>query len=581
MATVTRSASYPNVLLVTGDDVVTGDYRGNLQRLFEGSSSPGPVRSGSHDFWATYQVGSAATPNHSWADPAVRPRLRRGILELAAPPAAWDAATLSDRLGTLIHEVGHGWLVPRDLTVRSAEFWPAPGRVAPGMDGYDASIAFTEGSRFWGPALVARQGSHWSAWMSSGGSCMDGLAWRGEGDSDGLDRWGPQALPPVTLSPVGLPELALGARYGDVDLVLMGVISPAEAFAVDGNRLRWLEPRLMAPLDYHAGLVVLFGFNDALYFGFHTDHRQLAVQRTNGSTTTASAMDNRPFPDATRAVALRIIRRGNTYVFQARYSAMTADLLARHLAGSDSWPPPTAGPVTSEWTTVAVREAAERPLAVGMGVKTWRPILCEAHFQHLELYANGAERVLTTAVDLPAWIPSPTSGLSALPDRLVRYQPAAGSRVRRRDAVATVATPWNDFDAANRYVEYDSFDDWSSVNRSPKLLAAAPPGDFVIATTARIDRSGLSPWAGGDAGNKTMWGRERSAPMSDVVLPAWLPPLQAPPPGNAYKTAFMIIARSAADIRPEHERAVDTLRRYFDAAMPHLTRNRRTSDSTL
>src|SRR5262249_7748282 len=153
---------------------------------------------------------------------------------------------------------------------------------------------------------------------------------------------------------------------------------------------------------------------------------------------------------------------GTTYVFQARQSTITADLLPRHLAGAQSWPPPSANPVGAPWTTVAVLQANERPMAVGMGVKTWRPILCEAHFQNLEVAAGGAEHAWTTAVDLPSWTPSPTSGLSSLPERLVKYQPAAGSRVRRRSAVATVATPWNDFDSDGRYVGFDAFDDWTS-----------------------------------------------------------------------------------------------------------------------
>jgi hypothetical protein len=570
------------VLLVTGDDVVTGDYRGNLQRLFEGAESPGPVRAGTHDFWATYQVGSAANPNFSWADPQVTPRPRRGILELAAPPTASDVATLAPRLGTLIHEFGHGWLLPRDLTVRSTEYWPSPGRTAPGMDGGDASIAFTEGSRFWGPAFVARQGSHWSAWVSTGGSCMDGLPWRREGNADGLDRWGPHTLPPITLSPAGLPSMQLPARFGDVDKVLMSVMAPSEAFASDGNRLFWMEPRLMAPLEYHAGLAVLFGFNDAFYFGFYGDHRELAVQRTGGPITRVSAPDNRPFLDPRRAVALRVIRRADSYVFQARYSTITTDIGARHLGGSDSWAPPSPGPITTDWTTVSVQRAAERPLAVGMGVKTWRPILCEAHFQHLEVYSSGVQSVLTTSIDPPSWMPSPTSGLSSLPpDRLVRYEPAAGSRVRRRGVIASVATPWQDFDASGRYVANDAFNDWTNANRAPKLLAAAPAGDFAIATTARVDRSGLSPWSGGAALNKTMWGHERSARVTDLVLPEWIAPLQTPPPGNTFKVAFMIVARNASDITAGQEQAVDTLRRYFDASMPPLTDNRRACDSTL
>lgn len=173
MASVARSIRFPNVLLVTGPDLISGDYRDNLVNLLEAVGGASPVGAGTHDFWATFRVGSAATPNHDKMDASRRPRIRRGILELASPPTATDVATLAPRLFTLVHEIGHGWLVPRDLTVRDPSYWPGPDRSGPGMDGYDASIAFTEVSRFWGPALIARQGRHWSVWAHSGGAGMD------------------------------------------------------------------------------------------------------------------------------------------------------------------------------------------------------------------------------------------------------------------------------------------------------------------------------------------------------------------------------------------------------------------------
>src|SRR4051794_39902270 len=102
MATVTRSAAYPNVLLVTGADVVAGNYRANLVSLLEASGATNPVRAGSHHVWATYQVGSAANPNHSYADWSVRPLPRLGVIELADPPASTDPSVLRPRLATLI-----------------------------------------------------------------------------------------------------------------------------------------------------------------------------------------------------------------------------------------------------------------------------------------------------------------------------------------------------------------------------------------------------------------------------------------------------------------------------------------------
>src|SRR6478735_4366155 len=109
MATIARSANYPNLLLVTGQDVVSGDYRANLINLLEASGSSTPVNVGSHHVWATYQLGSAANPNHGYADWDIRPLPRLGVIELADPPSSTRVQVLGDRLSTLIHEFGHNW----------------------------------------------------------------------------------------------------------------------------------------------------------------------------------------------------------------------------------------------------------------------------------------------------------------------------------------------------------------------------------------------------------------------------------------------------------------------------------------
>lgn len=581
MATVTRSAAYPNILLVTGDDVVAGDYRANLLRLLEAPGATDPVRAGSHHVWATYQVGSAANPNHSYVDWSVRPLPRLGVIELADPPMSTDPSVLGPRLTTLIHEFGHNWLVPRDLTVRSQSYWPWPERVAPGIDGWDASHAFHDGLTYAGPALVARQGVHWSSWVSTGGSCMDGTAWTREDAGGGLARWTAQPFMAPMMQVPGLADLQLPARYGDVDLVLMGVSAREEAFAREGNRLVWLEPRLMAPLDYHAGLVVMFTPSDGVFFGFYRDHRTVAVQRTGQASNPASAAGYRPFPDTSAAVALRVIRRGEHLVFQARLDRLRTDLTPHLLDSTSTWPPPSGAALDGSWSTVAEMVEPRRPLAVGVGVKTWRPILAECIFGPLEYAAGGHQGAYTVAGGLPEWQLSPTSGFGSLPARLVAYRPAPGARLTPRGTTLSVCAPYSAFDSTGRQLDVPGFDHWTTIDRAPRALAAAPSGDFVIATTARLDRSGLSPGSGGATSGVTMWGTERSAPMSQLVWPPALDAIRGSPPNDTYNTAFMITAPRPSDITAAHQQSVDAIRRYWDVAVPLVTLNRRRSASTM
>jgi hypothetical protein len=85
-------------------------------------------------------------------------------------------------------------------------------------------------------------------------------------------------------------------RYNDLDLAIMGLIRPEDAYPDQQGQVHWIEPRLTTPLSFRAGLLVAFQIglvnpenppervaNDFIFFGLSQDHRRLAVERTDGS----------------------------------------------------------------------------------------------------------------------------------------------------------------------------------------------------------------------------------------------------------------------------------------------------------
>jgi hypothetical protein len=411
---------------------------------------------------------------------------------------------------------------------------------------------------------------------------MDGLPWNTTGMDDAHQRWELRtpALPDMTAP--GLPAVPLTVKFNDFDLLVMGVKSASEAYAESGNRFRWLEPRYTTPLNYTAGVCVAFSRNDFLYFGFTTDHRRLGVQQSGGALQQFDLPSYRPLASDLNNIALRIVRRGNQYHMQARLDHdARPQLNARLLSGVDPLPAPAPGMPLDTFRTLTVSTHAGEPQAVGMIVKTWSAVLCEAAFLHLEVLSRGAESALNTGIVPPSWTFDPATGYSTLPDWLVFDRPVAGPRVRTRNGRLHITVPWEFLDSNGRIVSPGPLNHWDNVDNAPKLLTRAPRGDFALATSARIMKSVNWPGVGGGALGTTMWGSERSARTPDVVFPPTTLPKQSPPPGNTYKTAYILVAPRRADMSDDTIRRIDVVRRYTDSAFNVATIRRRNFDSTL
>jgi hypothetical protein len=427
------------------------------------------------------------------------------------------------------------------------------------------------------PALLARQNSHWSCYVNFN-SCMDSVQWDRMSAGAGISKWTQRSPAPAAVRSGSLAPAETNAFYSDLDLYLMGVRRGDQCFTETGGQFYWLDPKLSLgpPMQYHTGLFVAFSPTDYIYFGFYNDHGKLRVERSSTGERSAIADIGpafQPLRNEYEAMMLRVVKRGDNYLFQARRGNSATTLLAGtgplmfddiDAAGSA----PTGGDYSGWQTVGGSNVAAALPQAIGVITKTWNPILAEGKFFSFEVRQDRTN----TALRLFDVLPTDTNShaLSSLPaDRLIADTPQAGALFRRRNFAMIMGVPY----AA-------PYDHWSTVNHAPKMMTRAPRGDFSFGITAKVHRSLVSPWAGGAAAGMTMWGIEHSANVRDVIVPDRIRRNWIPSPVT-HKNAFIIVTNRRSDIRTQDLVTLDVHRRYYDAALAAISGGSVTSNSRL
>ena len=224
----------------------------------------------------------------------------------------------------------------------------------------------------------------------------------------------------------------------------------------------------------------------------------------------------------------------------------------------------------SNWRTVGSLMASETPQAIGCITKTWTWLHAEVELFSFEV-AEGTRRtelVLGRNVAIPT-LPA-RSSFSLLAERQLMFDPGAdGSWMRRRQMSVALGAPMTNI-----------YNHWSTVNDAPRLLMRAPSGDFSFGASARVHRSVLGPGAAGAAWNCSIWGKERSIPVSDIILPGWIHSLRNYR-DQALKTAFIIVCEDESQLDWRAVTALDQIRMAFEAAFRAATSNLGSANTSL
>lgn len=601
MTTCEISSSYPNVLLISGSDAYAGgnvDF-GLITRFLESHPSGCPGSVLDQDFWIFHPRPNSAGGVHVGTETPPR-----GLVRMHPLPDTLDAASASLWLNTLAQEMGHAWLVPSGLGFGTQPLVGAFPWIEEAFRGEPLRRL----------ALLGRGDVHWSSFLKAGVSPMDGVNWvespagsqypyvrQGyRGEMVTLRRYVVSSGGQTNVSVPGIPGDVPASVYSDLDLTIMGVLDPSQAY--EGMQsdpgvepgIDDLIPQWIGPCSYHAGLALVFGTDDVVVFGFFQDCTTLGVQRTGQGVRTVDIADHYgPWQEPSR-IYLRIVRHGDTYYFQARPDVPAPTVAEEILIATGRRPAsppidpfadlPSTSEQLSSWTTVAaITESTVTPQAVGYLVKTWTAYMpwVDVSFRPLQVRDAAGNENKVGRVRNPS---SPVtrsdylSGIAA--DTLTYHRPKAGPNLRfapdlmnlyvaasvPNSAPGVTVTPGAD------HAEVGAHDLWVGTDDAPKLVIAAPPGDsFVVAGSVRIDRCMVAPWAAGLLVPMHMVAYPYHHPMSTFGIPGSVRENQVRP-GDSFKAAHILVAAQRSDITDTMIGNVDTLRRVSEGYFSTITR---------
>jgi hypothetical protein len=549
MATITRAGS---VLKIIGTDVVNANNSLNaagLRAALFADACPVGNLAGKVDFVVCF-VDQGPQPGEFGAtDHAVQPRPLRGIIYLAD-----SLATLSpSRLGTILgdsvaHEFGHYWLVPAATKIRVGNELVAVPRTQQLADTLNQGLPLPPFP------IIGRQDKHWSPFIDCDSTPMEApnlgapVKTPGVGPLGHLGRYDQvtgqdKAGPAFTLP--GSGEVKPRFRFCTLERWLMGSYTPP---AITSVGILWptfltLVPRWSFPFDFESGLYVRLTSGECWYLGFHRGPHEICaheISRPGPAQVISLGLD--PFDPYVR-VGARVIQRGSTIDLQMRCWAPRS--LFRPQAPAGGGP---RSPSFSFWRRPVNPSCDEMMSDVGQGAPGTSDMW--TGWKTLASTGGQVDRMGLSSRTLSGGLMHTMLSATLCLNRAGVTTPMATRDLQQDFPTAGpvllpsghLVTPYLLADGTNPI-----FEETATSHKAPKLVTAAPAGDFGFGGLVSLDRCIQVNWAGGLATGKKMVGQ-----ADNVALNRFIPPWndadrairQGAPADGAYKVLFCLAART-------------------------------------
>jgi hypothetical protein len=594
MATLQRRSEYPNVLLITGTDVVingatpntddlVSDWRQRVKSLLFSDTNGIRNFSGEVDFIICY-VNRGQDADHKGVDHAITPRPLRGIVRLPG----WDLSP-SSNLGGLLsggigHEVGHYWLVPgaaQIITPNGPVPTPTPDQVAESLNRGAGLPPFS---------IMGRTDYHWSPYIHSQDSPMDGINHScPETLLEQEHRYAyalGQPTTGVTFELPGQGQITTPSRYSDLELYLMGVLKPPE-FQPANAGMRVLRATWVYPADFQAGLYLESNQGQKWYLGFDQGPHRLRAQSTDGSTSQPVYL-RVPFNPAD-LVATRAVQRSNTLLLQVR------------IWGAD-------GPATSAWLPRLMRAI---PFAGVLRRKTslsCTDILGDVPAGQLRessdpytgwntlLTLNGRAKSVGIGGRHLGGVCFARMRAELCGERNGAISPIPFSRLTGINLIdqATPLFAKTLLGDGSFVLQYRtspggvaSLQHSASVDHAPRLTMPTTSGDFSFGAWLKLLNCCIVTWAGGSGVGKNYIGVREGFRFDQFdVSPGWGATTtirQAPPPQNTYKFLFCFMSQTSLPdsiLLPKLTR-LDLNRRAWEPCFNAMMQGQRRADTSI
>ena len=579
MATIER---YKDILVVIGSDVIVPKTDGTVrlkrsgvrQALFSRTNPLGDL-SGKFDFIVCFTIRSPSA-DYSTLDHSLTPRPLRGIVQLPGKYTDNPVSHIPSIMGWFNHECGHYWLAPRGrIRTQDGEIEIPKVR--------DIETAINDGGPVPNFPIIGRGNSHWSPYMETGDSCMEGVDW-----SSVTRHWGQDHAKGRPIEGTGYSfHGALhdsGCVYGPLDLFIMGAdggLDPQQ------TSFRFIRPQWITPLPFHTGLYAELDDGHRWFFGFHegpqTIHAAAAdPQAPTSFLRTDKAVLSKPFNPFDR-VGLRVVQRGNLAHLQYRVWPGPV------YWGRGQWPERLFGWLP-EW---AVSRFSSRPDVDLRDVfHDLSPGPMEVHHdprQGWDTYATVPGRVMRMGL-----------ASRSLGDSKVYCRISARVGLGVNSTVTEIPLPRfeQEFPKAGpvltageqlvmpfrRGNQSHSYQETTTLSEAPKLvidrsalIPAATSDDYAFGGIVDLESCLFVSWAGGRGRKVTTIGEVQEVAFDDFILPwddADQQIRQAPPVDGYYRTLVCLVAKDPLEATTPRRDYADVARQHWEAAFHAMSQQR-------
>lgn len=596
MYNIRRLSELPHVFYLSGDDVTRlkengniGFKRNNVKKiLFSDNNGIGNFR-GKVDFIICYVIGGDGPPDYDGADhspvrenPANRPL--RGIIKIPKG-LRWSMSNseLGGHLaGTIGHEIGHYWLVPGRARIRIGNEEVDTPTTS------DIIRTINHGGKIPKVPIIGRGDSHWSPFIHSEGSFMDGIDHSfGIINKFSERNLGYSVSTGVMGSGVSFDfdneEITTGGKYSDLELYLMG-LNPLDRTPAD-RTFQILEPNWVFPLSFHAGLYIETDDDRIWYHGFYKrpDHIQAETIKGESEYEPVSIIESL-FPLS--RVALRVVQINRRAQLQVKIASprlnvslerenLLIDSIIGHKFRTYCLPPEfTKCDILSEpkfhepgnnpyqdWRSIA--KIRGKIKLIGIAARHIGPkCFVQLAPKRLFLYENNH----TTEI---------TQDKLTLKNE-IHFEDQSWGKTIQDDG--SIIIPYS----VGKNISFNGLHHTLHEDKAPRLVMAAPNHDFVFGGELQLKRCININWAGGSGSGKNYVGNRRKIAFEDYnYLVNWGSEYetirQADPHGGAYRFLFCLVGLN--DLEEVNLRArltnLDHIRRAWIPCFEALTRGRR------
>jgi len=559
-----RTTRHPNILALGGDDIVDKEgklIKNNVKDFLFSNRSPLGDLTGKIDFVICFVVNSNEDSNHSYEDFTLHPkrdfRPLRGIIQITDDLLKTNVGRMA---GTIAHEIGHHWLVPKKAQIRKGD------KTSKIPTSEEIFLKLLAGRNIPKYPIMGRQHSHWSIYIAGENSIMDSVNHVPFPIPSLKSRYTQVEIkgnvgPSFWVRDVG--NVKTFDQFSPLDHYIMGISTPFSTF-------QFIDPRWVFPLDFHSGLYFELENGETWYFGFYKGPHKIRAETTDGKKYSKVVELNTPY-NHNEKVGLRVHQDTSKIHLQVRIWP-SISRFGKH--------PKNAGlkhkPQVIDNDMIMGDLANNRSASLSTDpYKGWKNLMdLHGNIRRIGFSTRTLRKAKKAYVKTSAKLciyDFEFGSFNAI--RPLSFQNFSFDRPKKGPKI------FDDSLIIPYYYKAKSvtYRETPHIHNAPKLTMSSPSENFVFGGAVRIDACLMPGWAGMSAKNKFLVGKRHDIKFKDFLWRDKHKTIkQQIPPKGYYKMLFCLTARDVRYIfEDDRLDSAETSRKILNVYFPLLTKYQR------